>query len=79
MLGCQLDSLDVLSLPALRAFGHIELHGLPFLQAAKASCMNSGEMHEDILASLAADKAVPLASLNHFTVPCSMDIPISVL
>jgi hypothetical protein len=30
-------------------FGHIELHGLPFLQAAESSCLNSGEMHEDIL------------------------------
>jgi hypothetical protein len=26
-----LDSLKVLGLPTLRAFGHVELHGLPFL------------------------------------------------
>jgi len=46
-----LDSLNVLGLPALGAFGHLELHGLPFLQAAKASGLNGGEMHEDIVAT----------------------------
>jgi hypothetical protein len=54
MFGCRLDSLNVLSLPALWALGHLELHGLPFLQAAKAASLNSGEMHEDVLAILAA-------------------------
>src|SRR5205085_2168242 len=53
-----LDSLNVLSLPALRAFGHIELHRLPFLQALETARLNSGEMHEDILATLTADKAI---------------------
>jgi hypothetical protein len=56
---CHSDSLNVLGLPALRAFNHVELHGLPFLQAAKAASLNSGEMHEDILATLTADE--PLA------------------
>src|SRR6202521_1639933 len=56
--GCHLDRLNVLSLPALRAFGHVELHRLPFLQAFEAACLNSGEMHENILASLTADKAI---------------------
>ena len=55
---CHLDRLDVLSLPALRALRHVELHRLPFLQAAEAPCLNSGEMHEDILSRLAADEAV---------------------
>ena len=58
MFGFRLDSLNVLSLPALRAFGHLELHSLPFLQAAKPASLNSGEMHEDVLAILAADEAV---------------------
>ena len=58
ILTCRLDSLNVLSLPALWAFGHLELHGLSFLKAAKASGLNSGEMYEDILAALTADKAV---------------------
>jgi hypothetical protein len=56
MFVCRLDSLNVLSLLALRAFSHVELHGLPFLQAAKAAILNSGEMHEDILPSLTADE-----------------------
>ena len=56
MLGCHLDCLNVLSLPALLAFGHIELHPLPFLQAAEAASLNSGEMHEDILSRFAAVK-----------------------
>jgi hypothetical protein len=55
---CHLDSLNVLGLPALRAFGHVELHGLPFLQAAKAASLNSGEMHEDIFSGLTADEAI---------------------
>jgi len=45
---------------------------LTFLQTAEAAGLNGGEMHEDILAVLAADKTVALASLNHFTVPVSM-------
>jgi hypothetical protein len=53
-----LDSLNVLSLPALWAFGHVELHSLPFLQAAKATSLNSGEMHEDIISALTADEAI---------------------
>jgi hypothetical protein len=53
-----LDILNVLSLPALRPLGHLEVHTLPFLQAAKAASLNSGEMHEDILPSLTADEAV---------------------
>ncbi len=56
MFVCRLDSLNILSLPALRAFGHLELHGLPFLQAAKAARLNSREMHEHIAATLTADQ-----------------------
>jgi len=52
------DSLNVLSLPSLRAFGHIEPHRLPFLQALEAACLDSREVHENILASLTTDKAV---------------------
>src|ERR1700737_1495541 len=58
MLGCHLDCLNVLSLPALLAFGYVELPLLPFLKAAEAASLNSGEMHEDILSRFAADKAV---------------------
>jgi putative heme iron utilization protein len=55
-----LDSLDVLRLPALGAFGHVELHGLAFLQAAEATSLNRGEMHENVFAILTADKAIAL-------------------
>ena len=58
MLGCHLDCLNVLSLPALLALGHVELHPLPFLQAAEAASLNCREMHEDIFSSLAADEAI---------------------
>jgi hypothetical protein len=78
MLGCHLDCLNVLSLPTLWPLGHVELDRLTLLQTAEASCLNSGEMHEDILTSLTADKAVafgvvkPLyCSLFHFDVPVS--------
>ena len=74
----QLDRLNVLGLPAFWPLRHVELHSLPFLQATKAACLNSGEMHEDILSGLAADKTVAFSvvkplyrSLFHFDVPVS--------
>src|SRR5579863_1497376 len=54
----RLDCLYVLGLPALGALGHVELHGLAFLQAAEAARLNRGEMHEDVFAILTADKAI---------------------
>ena len=74
----QLDSLDVLSLPALRAFGHVELHGLAFLQAAEAARLNRGEMHENVLAILTADKAIAFGVVKplHCSLFCHFDIPI---
>src|SRR6266403_3170925 len=55
---CYLDSSNVLRLPALGALGHVELHGLAFLQALESARLNSGEMHENVLAILTADEAV---------------------
>src|SRR5271155_5641987 len=55
-----LARLNVLRLPALGAFGHVELHGLAFLQAAEAASLNRGEMHENVFAILTADKAIAL-------------------
>ena len=55
---CGLDGLNVLGLPALWTFGHVELHLLPFLQAAKAARLYGGEMHEDVLTTLTADEAI---------------------
>ena len=45
-----LDSGNVLRLPAFGALGHVELHGLAFLQALEAACLNSGKMHENVFA-----------------------------
>ena len=56
--GCNLDSLNVFSLPAFRALSHIELHRLSFLQTAKPASLNCGEMHEYILSRLTADKTI---------------------
>ena len=58
MIGCGLDCLNVLSLPAFWTLGDIELNGLSFLQAAESARLNRGEMYEDILSSLTADEAV---------------------
>jgi hypothetical protein len=57
-LGCCLDRLNVLSLPTLLTLGYVELHFLPFLQAAEAARLNSGEVHEDIISRFAANEAV---------------------
>src|SRR5437762_11266229 len=55
---CRLDSLNVFSLPALWSLGHVKLHSLPFLQAAKTASLNSGKMHEDIVSALTANEAI---------------------
>jgi len=64
-------------LPALGAFGDVELHCLAFLQAAKAARLNRRKVHKYVFAILTADKTIALASLNHFTVPVSdiIDVP----
>ena len=49
---------DVLSLPALRPFGHFKLHSLTLLQAAKTAALDCREMYEHILAILAADETI---------------------
>jgi hypothetical protein len=59
-----LDRLHVLSLPAFGALGHVELHGLALLQALEAACLDRREMHKNIFATLAADKAVALSVIE---------------
>ena len=51
-----LQNLDVLRLPALRAFLYIELNRLSFLKAAESLRLDGGVMYEYILAVLAADE-----------------------
>ena len=53
-----LSRFHIVGLPAFRAFDHIELHLLPFLQAAKSAGLNRREVHKHVLAVLAADKTI---------------------
>ena len=65
-----LDALDVLCLPALGALHNVKLHLLTFLKAAEAASLNGGEMHEYILAVLAADKTVALGVVKPLHCSC---------
>ncbi len=56
-----LERADVLSLPAFRALGDVEFDTLAFLEALEAACLDRREVHENIFASLPADKAVALS------------------
>jgi hypothetical protein len=53
-----LECLDVFSLPALGALGHVELHGLALLQALETARLDCRKMHKNVFASLTANKAV---------------------
>jgi len=55
-----LERPDVLGLQALGTLRHLKLHALTFLQAAEAAGLDRGEVHEYILAALAADESVTL-------------------
>ena len=61
---------DVLSLPALRSLGDIELHCLAFLQAAEAASLDCRKMHEYIFAGLTANKAVALGVIEPLYCSC---------
>jgi hypothetical protein len=61
-----LENLHVICLKALRPFGHVELHSLPLLQAPKTVAADSREMHENVFASLAANKAEALGIVKPF-------------
>ncbi|SPF43586.1 conserved hypothetical protein [Candidatus Sulfotelmatobacter kueseliae] len=65
-----LDALDVFCLPALRAFDHVELHLLSFLETAESARLDGGEMHEDILTILAADETVALSVVKPLHCSC---------
>jgi len=77
--GCGLDAFDVLSLPALGAFDDIELNLLTFLQAAKAVCLDGGEVNENVLAILAADKTIPLGIVEPLYCSCFHDVAVFLL
>jgi len=61
-----LQHVNVLSLKAFRAFHDIELHSLTFLQATKTVAPDGREMHENVLASLTADKAEAFGVVKSF-------------
>ena len=66
VLCSRLDRSDVLGLEPLGALHHVELHCLAFLQAAKAACLNSRKMYENIVARLAADEAEAFGVVKPF-------------
>ena len=65
-----LDRLDVLCLPALRAFYNVELNLLTFLQTAEAVGLNGGEVNENVLAVLAADETIALGVVKPLYCSC---------
>ena len=74
-----LDAFDVLCLPALRALHDVELNLLTFLQAAKAVCLDGGEVNENVLAILAADKAIALGIVKPLYCSCFHDVAVFLL
>src|ERR1019366_1950796 len=71
--GCGLDAFDVLCLPALGAFYDVEL---TFLQAAKPVCLDGGEVNENVLAILAADKTIALGIVKPLYCSCFHDVAV---
>src|SRR5438270_5865204 len=72
-----LKCLDVLCLPALGAFDHIELDLLTFLQAPESARLDGGEMHEYILAILTADETIALGIVKPLHCSCFHCVAIS--
>src|SRR5438132_5086120 len=56
------DDPDVLRLGPLLALGDVQLHLLPFLQAAVAATGDRADVHEHIRASIDRDEAVALVA-----------------
>jgi len=68
---------DVLCLPALRAFDHVKLHLLTFLEAAESAGLDGGEMYEYILTILAADETIALGVVKPLHCSCFHVVAIS--
>ena len=77
--GGGLDAFDVLRLPALGAFYDVELNLLTFLQAAKAVCLDGGEVNENVLATLAADETIALGIVKPLYCSCFHDVAVFLL
>ncbi len=65
-----LSRFYVFCLPALGPLHYVKLYLLTFLQAAEAIRLDGGEMHEDILAVLAADKSIALGIVKPLHCSC---------
>jgi hypothetical protein len=77
--GGGLDAFDVFRLPALGAFDYVELNLLTFLQAFEAACLDGGEVNENVLAILAADKTVTLGIVKPLYCSCFHDVAVFLL
>ena len=62
--GRALNACYVGRLKALGAFQKIELHGFAFVECAITLLLDSGEMHEDVFAGGALDKALTLGPVE---------------
>src|ERR1700757_1896862 len=71
----RLQRLDVLCLPALRSLGHFELHGLTLLKASETASLDRREVHKNVFAILAADKAIAFGVVEPLYCPlfCHVD------
>ena len=76
---CGLDAFDVFRLPALGTLYHVELNLLTFLQAAKPVCLDGGEVHEYVLAILAADKTIAFGIVKPLYCSCFHDVAVFLL
>src|SRR5258708_26000070 len=62
----RLGRSDVLCLEAFGPLGDVKCDCLAFLQAAKATCLDSRKMHENIVARLATDEAEAFGVVKPF-------------
>lgn len=61
-----LESLNVLSLPALGPFDHVELDGLAFLERTEAVALDGGVVDEDVLAVWPGEESEALGIVKPF-------------
>ena len=61
-----LDSGNVLCLPALGSLHQAKLHGLSLLQTAESLSLNRRVVDEDVFAILPADEPIPLGVVEPF-------------
>src|SRR5438309_973894 len=70
-----LSRLYVLRLPALRAFDHIELYLLAFLQAAESAGLNGRVVHENVLTVQASHQTIAIGIVKQLHSQCNASNP----